>query len=110
MNKNIKLARWCYLIKNKRYLIISLVSLIIMFCMIYKIEISYSDIDKFKYFAKNNNIVILNEEYLENVILQIGIKDKELLKDISENEINVRNIQFLKEMYMWKRRIFTAFL
>lgn len=67
---------------------------------VYKIEISYPDIDKFKYFAKNNDIVILNEEYLENVILKIGIKEKELLEKLSQKEINVRNIEFLKEIYV----------
>lgn len=67
---------------------------------VYKVEINYSDIDKFKYFAKNNNIIILKEEYLENVILEIGINEKEELNKIDEKEKNVRNIQFLKETYM----------
>ena len=67
---------------------------------VYKVEISYSDVDKFKYFAKNNDIIILNEEYLENVILEIGLKDEKILNIICEKEINVKNIQFLKEMYM----------
>jgi len=67
---------------------------------VYKIEINYPDIDKFKYFAKNNNIIILNEEYLENVILEVGIKEKDLLENISQKEINIRNIEFIKEMYV----------
>ena len=67
---------------------------------VYRIEISYPDVDKFKYFAKNNDIIILKEEYLENVILEIGIKEKDLLENISQKEINVRNIEFLKEMYV----------
>ena len=67
---------------------------------VYKIELGYSDLDKFKYFAKNNDIIILNEEYLENVILEIGLKDKKMTDKLSEKEINVKNIQFLKEMYV----------
>ena len=67
---------------------------------VYKIEISYSDIDKFKYFAKNNDIVILKGEYLENVTLEIGIKEKELLEKNLQKEINVKKIQFIKEMYI----------
>ena len=67
---------------------------------VYKIEISYPDIDKFKYFAKNNNIIILNEEYLETVILEIAVREKDLLENISQKEINVRNIEFIKEMYV----------
>lgn len=67
---------------------------------VYKIEIAYTDVDKFKYFAKNNDIIILNEEYLENVIIEIGIKEKDLLKNISKKEINVKNMEFIKEMYV----------
>ena len=67
---------------------------------VYKIELGYSDVDKFKYFAKNNDIIILNEEYLENVILEIGIKEKDLLENISQKEINIRNIEFIKEIYV----------
>ena len=66
---------------------------------VYKVEISYPDIDKFKYFAKNNDIIILNEEYLENVILEIAIKEKELLENMSKKENNIRNIKFLREIY-----------
>ena len=31
---------------------------------------------------------------------QIGIKEKDLLEKLSQKEINVRNIEFLKEMYV----------
>lgn len=67
---------------------------------LYKIEINYTDVDKFKYFAKNNEIIILKEEYLENVILEIAIKDEKALKNISEKEINVKKIEFIKKMYV----------
>ena len=67
---------------------------------VYRIEVSYPDIDKFKYFAKNNNIIILSEEYLENVTLEIGIKEKDLLEKILQKEINVRNLEFIKEIYI----------
>lgn len=67
---------------------------------LYKIEISYADIDKFKYFARNNNIIILKEEYLGNVILEIGIKEKNILNNISEKEINVKKIEFIKKIYV----------
>lgn len=67
---------------------------------VFKIEISYTDIDKFKYFAKNNQIMIVNEEYLENVILKVAIKEKELLERISEKEIKIRKIEYIKEMYI----------
>ncbi len=65
-----------------------------------KIEINYADIDKFKYFAKNNNIIILKEEYLENVILEIGLNDKNLLKNITEKDISVKKVEFIKKIYL----------
>lgn len=67
---------------------------------VYRVEISYPDVDKFKYFAKNNEIIILKEEYLENVILEVGMKEKDLLEKLSQKEINARNIEFIKEMYV----------
>ena len=67
---------------------------------VYEIEINYTDFNKFKYFARNNHIIILKEEYLTNVILKIAVKNEELLKNISEKEIDVKKIQFMKEMYL----------
>lgn len=67
---------------------------------LYKIEINYTDVDKFKYFAKNNDIVILKEEYLENVILEIAIKEQNVLKNISQKDINVKKIEFVKKIYV----------
>lgn len=64
---------------------------------LYKIEINYTDIDKFKYFAKNNNIIILKEEYLENVILSIGLKEEKLLNNM---DINVNKKEFIKKIYV----------
>lgn len=67
---------------------------------LYKIEIYYADIDKFKYFAKNNDILILKEEYLENVILEIAVKEQNILKNVSEKDINVKKIEFVKKIYV----------
>ena len=43
---------------------------------------------------------VSNLQDLENVILEIGLKDKKMTDKLSEKEINVKNIQFLKEMYV----------
>ena len=67
---------------------------------VYKIEINYTDVDKFKYFAKNNNIIILKEEYLENVILEVAVKEKNILENIFQNEINVQKMEIVKKMYV----------
>ena len=67
---------------------------------LYKIEINYTDVDKFKYFAKNNSIIILKEEYLENVILEIAVKEQNVLKNVSQKDINVKKIEFIKKIYV----------
>ena len=67
---------------------------------LYKIEINYTDVDKFKYFAKNNDIILLKEEYFENVILEIAIKKENVLKNIINKEINVKKIEFVKKTYV----------
>jgi len=67
---------------------------------LYKIEINYADVDKFKYFDKNNNIIILKEEYLENVIFEIAVNEQDVLKNISKKEINVKKIEFIKKIYV----------
>lgn len=67
---------------------------------VYKIEVDYSDINKFKYFARNNKILILKEEYLTNVSIEIAIKDENMLKNIEENGINVKKINFIEKRYV----------
>ena len=64
---------------------------------VYKIEIDYADIDKFKYFAKKNNIIVLKEEYLENAILEVALKEKNVLENI---EINMKKMEFIKKVYV----------
>ena len=64
---------------------------------LYRIEINYTDVDKFKYFAKNNGIIILKEEYLENVILSIALKEQNLLNNM---DINVNKKEFIKKIYV----------
>ena len=69
--------------------------------MVIALELGYSDVDKFKYFAKNNDIIILKEEYLENVILEVAIKEKELkdktraIAHFMEKEQNKTNKELL---------------
>ena len=41
-----------------------------------------------------------SSEYLENVILEMAIKEKNILKNISEKEINVKKIEFIKKIYV----------
>lgn len=45
-----------------------------------KVEISYSDSEKFKFYCNKHNIKIVNSEYLENIFYEIEINDEELEK------------------------------
>lgn len=61
---------------------------------LYKIEIDYTDLNKFKYFANKNNIKILKEEYLINVELQVALLNEKIL---DKNEINIKKKEFVKK-------------
>ena len=67
---------------------------------IYEIEIGYTDINKFKHYAKNNEILILKEEYLTEIVLHIAVKNEKVLKNIPENGINVKNLNFIEKRYV----------
>ena len=43
-----------------------------------KIEVSYSDFEKFKYYLKQNEIKLLNSEYSENIVSIIEITEEKL--------------------------------
>ena len=55
-----------------------------------KIEIIYSDLEKCKYYLKQNNIEISNIEYGQNIILTINIAEEKL----EQIEINKHNLNF----------------
>ena len=64
---------------------------------LYKIEINYTDLNKFKYFANKNNINILKEEYLINIELQVALKNEKIL---DKNEINIKKKEFIKKIFV----------
>lgn len=66
---------------------------------IYNVEIKYSDLEKFKYFIKNNEIKIKKEEYFENVYLDIFVpKNKnECIKMEEIKEMNIIKIEKLEK-------------
>ena len=67
---------------------------------VYEIEIGYTDINKFKHYARNNEILILKEDYLTDIVLQIAIKNESVLNSISENGINVKKLNFIEKRYV----------
>lgn len=64
---------------------------------LYKIQIDYTDLNKFKYFANKNNINILREEYLINIELEIALLDEKIL---DKNEINIKKKEFIKKIFV----------
>ena len=67
---------------------------------VYEIGIGYTDINKVKHYAKNNDILILKEEYLTDIVLHIAIKNENVLNNISENGINVKKLKFIEKRYV----------
>ena len=68
-----------------------------------KIEVSYSDFEKFKYYLKQNEIKLLNSEYSENIVSIIEITEEKLDKiKINRNELNFKILSrnILREKYI----------
>lgn len=65
------------------------------------IKISYSDLEKFKYFCKNKKIEIINSTFSDNVDCIIEINDKErenLINDVKcENNYNIIEIDTIRQ-------------
>ena len=58
----------------------------------YNIEVDYSNIENIKYYCRNNEINIINFEYLDNVFCTIYIKKGDVAKfldDIEKRNINI---------------------
>lgn len=68
-----------------------------------KIEVSYSDFEKFKYYLKQNQIKLITSEYSENIISSVEITN-EKIKELEEkrNELNFKliNISIIREKYI----------
>lgn len=68
---------------------------------IYEIEIKYADLESFKYFIKNNEIKVLNEEYFENVLLNVFVPKnrRECLKNEKMNSFNIIKMKNQEKTY-----------
>lgn len=63
-----------------------------------EVEVDYKILENFKYYCKNNNINIVNIEYLDSVICKIEVendKKEKLTQDIENKHINVINYKIL---------------
>lgn len=58
------------------------------------IELDYSNLEKFKYYCKNNNINIKKIDYMDNIILKIEMEEsvkEKIIVDIKNKKLNIQN-------------------
>lgn len=76
-----------------------------------EVVISYQDLNQFKYYCNNNNINIVNIEYLENIVCKIETekKEKERIEKIEKKQydeikINILKYRVIKEKLINKKK------
>ena len=65
-----------------------------------RVNLSYNEIENFKYYCSNNKILITNMQYMDVIICKIELDEnskEKLLEDIDKKRINVEDIQVLCE-------------
>ena len=70
-----------------------------------KLEVNYPNLEKLKYYLKQNEIKILSSEYLENIKLLVKMSEKKLnilLQNKDDLNFNLINIEKVKEKYIEK--------
>lgn len=58
------------------------------------VELDYSNLEKFKYYCKNNNINIKKIDYMDNIILKIEMEEsvkEKIIDDIKNKKLNIQN-------------------
>ncbi len=68
-----------------------------------KLEVSYPDLEKMKYYLKQNNIDITNSEFAENVFVYVDIAEEKydvLLKARNDLNFKVITTEIIKEKYI----------
>ena len=58
------------------------------------IELDYSNLEKFKYYCKNNNINIKKIDYMGNIILKLEMEEsvkEKIIDDIKNKKLNIQN-------------------
>ncbi len=71
------------------------------------ITINYSDLDSFKYYCRNNKILITNIEYSEMICCKIELevdKKTKLLKDFETKEVNLKDVIEITKKYITKSK------
>lgn len=69
------------------------------------VRLEYSELEKFKYYCRNHNILITNTEYSEWVTCNIELEDEKkekLEKDFETKDIILKDIQEITKKYITK--------
>ncbi len=70
-----------------------------------KLEVNYPNLEKLKYYLKQNEIKILSSEYLENIKVLVEMSEEKLnilLQNKDDLNFNLINIEKVKEKYIEK--------
>ena len=70
-----------------------------------EVKLDYSNLESFKYFCRNNNVKIIDIEYLEDVILKIEMEKNVkniILNKIETKTLNIKKIEVLMEKFINK--------
>ena len=70
-----------------------------------KLEVNYPNLEKLKYYLKQNEIKILSSEYLENIKVLVEMSEEKLnilLQNRDDLNFNLINIEKVKEKYIDK--------
>ena len=69
----------------------------------YEVKLDYSNLESFKYYARINNINILNTEYLNDIVCNIEIKNEDVDKFLQD--IEKRNIKIIENKLIGEKHI-----
>lgn len=67
--------------------------------------LDYSEFENFKYYCKNNEISIVDCEYIENIVCRLNvenIKINKLIEDFETKKINLKSLEIISKKYINK--------
>lgn len=73
----------------------------------FELSLDYNELEKFKYYCKNNKINIIETEYFDTVFCKIEVEEskiQQLKKDFETKKVNINNIKELSKKYIIKSK------
>ena len=69
----------------------------------YEVKVDYSNLEKLKYYARTNNINIINTEFQNDILCTLQIsneKESKFLEDIEKKNLNIIEYKKICEKYI----------